>query len=98
MTAMFPPKILMRLSNSLNQTKAPEAVNGIVTETRHLLKQSIGPDEHYECLRPRDFEIIDAVFPIVVEMCKYAADKNVRILVDAEQSYFKLAIGLLCPY
>jgi hypothetical protein len=92
MTAMFPPKILMRLSNSLNQTKAPEAVNGIVTETRHLLKQSIGPDEHYECLRPRDFEII------VVEMCKYAADKNVRILVDAEQSYFKLAIGLLCPY
>jgi hypothetical protein len=93
LTAMFPPKVLMRLTNSLNQSKAPVAVNGIIPETRHFLKMSTGPDEHYEALRPRDFEILDAVFPIVLEMFQYAADRNVRILVDAEQSYFKLAIG-----
>lgn len=58
-TALIAPKVLQRWSNSLKQSNVPVRVNGIDPETRHLLKTSTGPDEHFECIRPDDYEIID---------------------------------------
>lgn len=93
LTALIAPKILLRWSNSINFSTAHPSVNGIHRETRHLLPLSTGLEEHWECLRPYDYEIIDAVFPEILAICQHAADKNVRLMIDAEQTYFQPAIG-----
>lgn len=39
-----------------------------------------------------DFAVIDLVVPELQKLCQYAKDRSVRIMIDAEQTYFQAAI------
>jgi proline dehydrogenase len=93
-TALVPPLILQRWSNSLAAASGSKAT-GIERDTRHLLPLSSASSneaKETECLRASDFQTIDLLFQEINSICQYAADSRVKVLIDAEQTYFQPAI------
>ncbi|KAJ3204122.1 hypothetical protein HK099_001259 [Clydaea vesicula] len=139
-TALFPPLILLRWSNTLqvfkskfmnkNTFTSTEFVNAIggdkalsmkifntlkknsdgsvdvtsITESIDVIyKESRGilPMQHnspaasrsdFELLRNEDLEVIDAIVPKIESLCKYSLSKKIRLMIDAEQTYFQHAV------
>lgn len=90
-TALVPPPVLLRWSNSLNASSAPPNIFDKSNRENIPLSDSSQKPE-FECLRKGDFDIIDAVWPEIIGLCKHAVNRNVRIMIDAEQTFFQPAI------
>jgi proline dehydrogenase len=64
-------------------------------EFREFLVQYAKPNDitgEDVLLNIADFDMVDAVYSHLEQLCEYGKDKNVRILMDAEQTYFQAAI------
>ena len=122
-TSLVPPKILLRLTNSLvdlknkfstikredmissfNQSKIAfgnldwiefsNHVDGINKSTRNFFKLSINKSDS-SLVTSLDFETLDLIMPEINNLVNYASSKNVKIMIDAEQTYFQPAIDAI---
>ncbi|KAI9352688.1 FAD-linked oxidoreductase-like protein [Obelidium mucronatum] len=86
-TAYVPPAVLLRWTNSLR----------LVQEAFDAVKDLNGQTTRSDLLKalnnnPVDFETLDAVFEDLHCLMQHATDKKVKVMVDAEQTYFQRAI------
>ncbi|RKO98642.1 hypothetical protein CXG81DRAFT_6783, partial [Caulochytrium protostelioides] len=80
-TSLVPPMVLLRWSNTLRRAREHVAV---------LSRES--PHKDFGLITPQDLATVEPILVVIEQLCRYARDRGVRLMVDAEQSYFQMAI------